>query len=605
MKFGKGQVVSIHDFDEVVPLLSSLLYKSLDTETTGLKPFQGDRLFSVIIGAEDSAWYFNFQSYTDDTAPGPDYVLPHEWVKKLQPIVDTGVVFMHNAKFDLHMLAQEGIHPIGLVCCTQTLARLEYNDYMKYDLASCAERIGEKKDDAVEEYISKHKLYKWRTIPGKKQRFKDKFYDQVPFPIMAQYGIQDALVTYRLGMKLLSSIKESDASRPKKQKPLHEVVVLENMVTRVCQDMETTGILLDVPYCLQAVEHYSEQEEKLRIAFELETGFELKDSPQHLGKVFNALGYQYEQTEKGNPTFTDAVLERYDNPAASIIRNWRTCDKLLNTYFRSYLYFCDTNQRIHPDLRQAGTATGRFSCKDPNLQNIPKEDTGQFPVRKAFVCPDDYVLIAIDYDQMEFRLMLDYAGEHELIGRIKDGYDPHSATSELVGIERRPAKVLNFGLLYGMGISKLAQTLGVDEDTARGFKQQYFRELPSVKRFLRNATKMAESRGFVYGWSGRKFYYSDPRFGYKAANSIIQGGCADIVKKAMCRVADHLQGKRSRMLMQIHDELWFQIHVDELGEIAKIKSIMEEVYPSKFLPMSCSVEHSYRSFGELTSGMPQ
>lgn len=604
MKFGNGHVVSVNDIDQVIPSLA-LDYKSLDTETTGLKPFQGDRLFSVIIGAEDSAWYFNFQTYTDDHAPGPDYVLPRAYIKKLIPILNNGVIFMHNAKFDLHMLAQEGVRPEGLVYCTQTMARVEYNDHLKYNLASCAERIGEKKDDAVEEYITKHKLYKWRTIPGKKKRFKDKFYHLVPFNIMAPYGLQDAVVTYKLGMSQLGKFNEMDLSRPKNHAPIMNVVDMECKVTRVCEDIESTGLLLDVPYCLEAVDHYAAEEAKHRRAFELETGFELKDSPQHLGKVFDALGYEYEETEKGNPTFKDELLEKYDNPAANIIRDWRRVDKLLNTYFRSYLYFADSSAKIHPDLRQAGTATGRFSCKDPNLQNIPKEDDGEFPVRRSFICPDDYVLVAIDYDQMEFRLMLDYAGEHELIGRIKDGYDPHTATSELVGIERRPAKVLNFGLLYGMGISKLAQTLGVDEDTARGFKQQYFRELPAVKRFLRNTTKMAESRGFVYGWSGRVFHYSDPRFAYKAANSIIQGGCADIVKRAMCSVSDYLADKKSKMLMQIHDELWFQIHRSELDIIAPIKATMEGIYASKYLPMSCSVEHSTKSFGDLVEGMPQ
>jgi DNA polymerase-1 len=605
MNSGQGQVVSIKDFEAVLPRLTALDYKSCDTETTGLRPFQGDRLFSVIIGAEDTAWYFNFQTYTDDAHLGPDYVLPRSYLKRLGIVLDHGVVFMHNAKFDLHMLGQEGIKPDGLVYCTQTMARVLYNDHMKYDLATCAERIGEKKDDAVEKYISENKLWKWRTVPGKKKRFKDKYYDEVPFNIIAPYGIQDAIVTYKLGVSQLEAFKELDTSRPKNQSPVYGLVETEIAVTKVCTEVETTGLLLDVEYCNRAVEYLSKQEDNLRRKFELDTGFELIDSGKHLGKVFTAKGYSYEETEKGNPTFKDEVLEKYDNPVAELIREHRGVDKLLNTYFRNYLFYADTNRRIHADMRQGGTATGRFSCKDPNLQNIPKGEGGEFPVRRAFACPEDHVLVAIDYNQMEFRLMLDYAGEHELIGRIKDGFDPHTATSELVGIERRPAKILNFGLLYGMGVGKLALTLGVDEHTARNFKQQYFRGLPAVKRFLKNATKMAETRGFVYDWSGRIFHYPDPRFAYKAANSIIQGGCADVVKKSMVEVQSYLAGKRSKLLMQIHDELWFQIHKDELSIVAPIQDIMENVYPQKYLPLTCSVEHSYKNFGQLEEGAPR
>ena len=606
MSHWHGSAVSIHDFDKVVNGLAQLTHKSCDTETTGLKPFQGDELFSVIIGAGTTAWYFNFKDYNTDQywQHSPDYVLPRAWIKKLQPILDFGVVFMHNAKFDLHMLAKEGVRPEGLVYCTETMARVEYNDHMKYSLDECAKRIGLEKDDAVEEYISKYKLWKWVSVPGKKKRFKDKFYDQVPFKVIEPYGAKDGIVTFALGMHQLEHFNEQELSRPKKHDPLRSIVLLEAQITNVCQHIEETGILIDTDYCQSAEAFYAARAKEIEAQFKELTNFEFKDSGKHLGQVFDALGYTYEETEKGNPTFKDEVLERYDNRVAELIRHWRHADKMLNTYFRNYLYYADTNRRIHADMRQGGTATGRFSCKDPNLQNIPKEDGGEFPVRRAFICEDDHVLVAIDYNQMEFRLMLDYAGEHELIGRIKDGFDPHTATSELVGIERRPAKILNFGLLYGMGVGKLSQTLGVDEDTARGFKQQYFRELPAVKRFLRNTTKMAESRGFVYDWSGRIFYYSDPRFAYKAANSIIQGGCADIVKKAMVGVHNYLADKRSRILMQIHDELWFKVHLSEIDIIDDIVKVMESVYPAKYLPMTCSVEHSFKSFGELVEGKP-
>jgi DNA polymerase-1 len=602
-----GSVVSIDTFDSSLRQLREANYKSFDTETTGLRPYQGDFLFSCIFGVGDAAWYFNFKDYNTDefSQHDPRYVLPRSYIERLKEALDTGVIFMHNAKFDMHMISQEMPDIEGLVYCTQTMARVEYNDHMKYSLAACAERMEETKDDAVEEYIKKYKLWEWVTIPGKKKRMKNKFYDKVPFDIIVPYGLQDARATYGLGTHLLESVHVKDRDRPSGRPALQNVVELETQVTKVCHDIERTGMLIDIDHCKKAEEYYEKVCTEHIKKFDDLTGFEFKDSGKHLGMVFDALGYDFEETEKGNPTFKDESLAKYDNPVAEVIRSWRTADKMLNTYFRNYLYYADTNRRIHADMVQGGTATGRFSCRDPNLQNIPKEDSGEFPVRRAFTCPEDHVLVAIDYNQMEFRLMLDYAGEHELIRRIIDGYDPHTATSELVGIERRAAKVLNFGLLYGMGVAKLAATLGVDTNTARGFKQQYFRELPSVKRFLRNATRLAERRGYVHAWSGRLFYYADPKFGYKAANSIIQGGCADVVKRAMVGVHNKLGTKRSKILMQIHDELWFAFHKDELDLIPIVQKEMESVYPHKFIPLTCSVEHSYESFGQLQEGLPQ
>ena len=601
-----GQVVTSENFSAVVDKISTCDFKSFDTETTGLHPFKGHSLFSCIFGVEDTEYYFNFLDYNTERfwQHDPKYVLSRELLPLLSKCFTQGLVFMHNAKFDWHMAAKEDIDISIPVWCTMTGARVVYNDHMKYGLAECAERIGYEKDDAVEQYISKHKLWEWIQIPGKKQRKKNKFYSKVPFNIMAPYGLQDAKVTLSLGLNQMQAMDEMDNTRPKKQEPIVQVMRMESDITGVCKDIENVGIKIDRNFCQEAIQHEDAICQEKADKFYERTGLVFKDSGKLLSQAFCNLGLEYPLTAKGNPCFNDAALEPLNDPLAQIIKGWRTADKRANTYFRSYLYFADADNVIHADMRQAGTATGRFSYIDPNLQNIPKSDESEFPVRKAFVPREDFCFVAIDYDQMEFRLMLDYAEQLDLIEKIKAGYDPHTATSELVGIERRPAKILNFGLLYGMGVAKLAQTLGCTEDQARQFKRKYFSGLGGVKVFLNKCTRIAEKRGFVFDWAGRRFYFPDRRFAYKAANGIIQGGCSSIVKKAMINLHEYLQPLKSRMLLQIHDEILFEVHKSELDIVHNLRKIMEATYPYNHLPMSCSVEHSWKSFGELEKGEP-
>lgn len=600
-------VVTKKNFAAVLQEIASERMKSFDTETTGVSPYLGDRLFSAIFGVEGHSYYFNFQDYNTDLLwqHHPDHVLPREWLPELSYAFQNGLTFAHNAKFDWHISELEGIE-IKELWCTQTGARIEYNDHLQYSLDKCAERIGEKKDDAVEDYIKKHKLWQWKTIPGKKKRFKDKFYNLVPFPIIAPYGLTDANVTRALGVHQVTTLDSMDRSRPQNRPPINDIMKMEKDVTQVCQEIEKTGVLINLDYCVEAVEHETKNLNRLEDQFEELTGLQFKDSSKVLQLAFENCGHEITTfTEKGNPSFSDEALKEYDSPVAGIVKDWRLADKRANTYFRNYLYFSDDEGVIHANMNQGGTATGRFSYSDPNLQNIPKEEKGDYPTRRAFVPRDGYCFVAIDYKQMEFRLMLDYANEKELIERIANGHDPHTATSELVGIERRPAKILNFGLLYGMGIALLAKTLGITKKQARDFKAAYFSGLPKVREFLQRCSSNAEQRGFVYSWAGRIFNFSDPRFAYKAANAIIQGGCADIVKRAMIELSDFLADKKSRMLIQIHDEILFEVQHTELHIVPELKRIMESIYPYKRLPMECSVDHSWKSFGDLVEGEPR
>ncbi len=590
--------VSLGLFNDVLSRLLKEPRLSFDTETTGLRPFHGDRLFSLIFSNGSNPYYFNFQDYPDEGEEG----LPRHLIRSLAPLFEKNgpELYIHNAKFDMNIMYVDGVEVKNQVWCTQTMARVLYNDYIKYDLASCAERIGEKKDAAVEEYVKKHKLWEWVTIPGKKKRSKIKYYDQVPFRIIHPYGEQDATVCYKLGEYQRKELSKITLSTPENMGKVSDIVDMEKKGTHVFHKIERKGVPVDLEYCEKGAEHEHNLAMEAQTKIEQMLGFDYKDSNLVHEQAFSAMGVDFPRTAKGNPSFPDEFLgSERAGELGKLIQEYRSGILRGGTYFQGFRYWADEAGLLHPNMKQAGTGTGRLSYSNPNLQNMPKEDTGKFPVRAAIIPPPDYFLCAIDYDQMEFKLMLDYSGQRDLIKKIKEGYDAHTTTSELCDIPRREAKILNFGLLYGMGNGLLSEKLGCTVKEAKDFKSKYFSSLPKVKKFIRKSTYRAENSKYVTDWMGRRFQFKDKRFAYKAANAIIQGGCSSIVRTAMNQLDDFLAPHKTHMLLQIHDELLFAIHKDEGELIPKIKKIMENAYPPIRLPMTCSVSIGEKNFFEM------
>jgi DNA polymerase-1 len=265
-------------------------------------------------------------------------------------------------------------------------------------------------------------------------------------------------------------------------------------------------------------------------------------------------------------------------------------------------------------MRQAGTDTGRFSYSDPNLQNVPKEESGTWRVRRAFrPTAPEWCLVMIDYAQMEYRLMLDYAGQMDVIRKIlEEGLDVHQATSTSMDVDRTSAKTLNFMLLYGGGTAKLAAALGISIEKAGQLKHRYFKRLEKIRAFSRNIINKAEGRHFVFNWAGRVCHFPEvqtkkgpDRLAFRAPNHVIQGGCADVVKRAMVRCHEFLRAYSSRMLLQVHDEIVFEVHRSELDIVPELRKIMETAYPHRHLPLTCDVEHSWTSWGDKVKGYPE
>jgi DNA polymerase-1 len=282
-------------------------------------------------------------------------------------------------------------------------------------------------------------------------------------------------------------------------------------------------------------------------------------------------------------------------------------------YFQGFLFHADKNDVIHTDFKPHGTKTGRFSSSDPNLQNLTKpdkydtegtKDDSLYPVRRAFVPRDGYFLAMLDYDQMEYRLFLDLCRAHGLIEKVKAGLDVHEATAEIGGVSRTEAKMCNFATLYGSGVKNLSEKLGCSEAHARKVRDSIFHSAPEIPEFIRRVIDMAEKRGYIFNWFGRRYQFPDRDWSYRAPNYLIQGGTADVNKIALNRLSDFLEGMRSRLILTIHDEAVFEIHEEEALLIPRLKEIMETVYPYKYLPLTCSVEYSFKSLADKTEGYP-
>jgi DNA polymerase I len=552
---------------------------AVDLETTSLLPARG-RLFAVVIATPTQEFYFNFNPYFPDNTP-----LPFEALSQFLPLfADPERLWVgHNIKFDLGFLKKEGLEPAGPVWCTQVMARVQRNDHLRYSLDECAKRLGHAKDDQVKKYADKHRLFDWVEIPGKKGRTKDYHFERIPLEIMLPYACKDARLAFTLYLDQQQTFQAWDQS----PKPISPLVKLEQATTKVIVGMESRGIRVDRLYCMRAAEYEKDRIAKAKEAFHDFTRFYLIDSAKELKPIFDRHGLPYGMTEKGNPSFDSETLSKLDHPLPKILLEYRDAQKRLGTYFSSFLYYSQWDGRIHTSFNAGGTGTGRLSSNSPNLQNLSdEEEESPYPIRRAFLPEEGEILASLDYQAMEYRLMLDYAGQMDVIEAVKAGKDVHQACADLMGVPRRAAKTINFMLLYGGGAQKLADALGVPLAEAQQLKQRYFSALPKIREFIRNAMLMCEVRGYLYNRYGRRSFFPDKKWAYKGPNYIIQGGCADLMRRAFVDISQKFPDVK--MLLQIHDELVFSLRPDQLDLLPGIQQTMVNAYQPTQLPMACS-----------------
>lgn len=590
-------LVTLDSLESVVMGLKAHDRLSLDTETYGLGI--KDKLFSIQIATATDEYYFNFHDYPVSDMFVP--TLPRKTIQVLRDNLfhdDMKMWFIHNAKFDLKKLRLDNCTLSGRIWCTELSEHFVRNNFVSYSLEACLERIGMKKDDAVKAWLDdpKNNGYTMSRVPGKKNRKKIYHFDRVPFDLMYKYGCMDVRGCYDLGIQQINQVNNCAALNN-----------CDNLL-RTVADMEQNGMMIDVEYCKRALAYEEQQAELERIKLETMAGRPFKNGPKWLAETLTQKGVEYGKSIKGNPLFNKDALRSMDNDVTNSILEMRSHEKKSQAFFSSYIHMADNLGILHPDYRIEGTDTGRFSCADPNLQQVPKEESGQFSVRGAFKPRPGYIYVMMDYDQMEYRLLADYAGEMGMIEAIKGGLDPHTFVANTLGITRKLAKTVNFALLYGVGLSKLAVMLGVSVEEATKIRNDYFSKLPRIKWLINEINKRYKQNKFIYNKFGRRYFLDRESDSYKLPNYLIQGTGADIVKHAMVKIARNvLEGMRSMLVAQVHDELLFEIHESELHIIPDIRKIMETVYePHNGMNLTCGVEWSLVSWAnsDKREGIP-
>jgi DNA polymerase I-like protein with 3'-5' exonuclease and polymerase domains len=606
-------IVERSNFESVVKELSSASRLSLDTETTSLRAHHGGRLFSIIIGkSKTEAFYFNWWSYLDLLG---ERVLSPSHLQALQVSLFNErdrLWFLHNAKFDMAMLANEGLSLKGKIHCTLAQGRVVYNEHFNYDLDSSLQRIGLKKDASVEAWIEANKAFEKQAIPGKEVTFKNKFYYKVPFDIISKYGLMDATGTFALGEFQLAEIEKQSAAVPEGKPTIRDVMENERLLTKTVFAMEQTGCLIDIEFCKKAIVYEEGRSISAALEFKHLTGEDYKASPLLFKRVFESEKEKWvygEETKTGqiNPSFESDVLRTFTVPSAQAVLTLRD-SKAKRDFYEGFKYHADEQGRVHPSFNSHGTRHGRFSSSNPNFQNLKSDEeaalTEEFVVRRAIIPTPGFILCAIDFKAMEYYFMLEYACDKvdELIPLAKEvleGKDVHQATAELANTTRSAAKTTNFLNLYGGGAKKLADGLKISIDEAYRIKKAINDAAPEVGGLIRSIIKTAETRGYIRNWLGRRCHFPNSEFAYTAPNYLIAGGCADVVKVGLNRLHEFLQDKKSRLILTIHDENVFEVAEDEIEIIPELKRIMETSYPSKWLPFVCSAYTSKKSLADL------
>lgn len=381
---------------------------------------------------------------------------------------------------------------------------------------------------------------------------------------------------------------------------LQSVYHNEMALLHVVAAMQERGVLVNTEYVREALAYEHKEIEAAKKDFQIETGTAYQDSPKLFKEIFDARGEKYGKTAKGNASFTADVLEEIDTPTAKLINRIRHHEKRAGTYWSSFLLYADESGILRANAGPANTITGRFSYRNPNLQNLPSEEDSKSPfvIRGSFIPHPNSVWVSIDYQAIEYRIFLDMAGEKNLIDKVNQGFDLHQATAEMMGVDRYTAKTIGFMLLYGGGVKKLAASLGITEAEAKRLRDLYFSRLPKVRRLMSEIINRAESRGYIYNFLGRRFWLNNFTYSYKMPNALIQGTAADILKLAMVNIFKaRLEGVE--LLLTIHDELDFCVSPNNLDQIIKIKEIMQSVYaPLNGLPMVAEASVSGKSLAK-------
>jgi DNA polymerase-1 len=540
-----------------------------DTETTGLDYFTSDLVGMSFSIKEGEAYY----------VPVPaDYEAAKQLVAAFKPVLEstTLVKIGQNVKFDLLMLRRYDVN-VCLPVYDTMLAHYLVEPDLKHGMDYLSETYLGYTPVAIEELI------------GKKGKNQGNMRD-VPLEKIADYAAEDADITLQLKHKLAPMVKGQEVESVLEK--------IEHPLLAVLADMEYEGVKIDEPF----LREYSKELEgdliKVRDEIYQLAGLEFNvDSPKQLGDILYGhmkLPFEGKKTSTGQLSTNEDALQALVkvHPIADKILDYRELAKLKSTYVDSLpLLINPVTGRVHSTFRQAVAATGRKSSDNPNLQNIPVRTERGKRIRKAFIPRDeDHILVSADYSQIELRLVAELSGDENMIEAFKNKLDIHTATaakvydvaiSSVTKDMRYKAKSVNFGIIYGQGAFGLADNIGVSRGEAKDIIANYFNQFPKIKEYMNNNIQFAREHGYVQTIMGRRRYLKDinsKNFTVRgfaernAINSPVQGSAADLIKLAMIDIHREFKARnlKSRMTLQVHDELVFDAHKDELDIIKPI-----------------------------------
>ena len=569
---------------------------SLDTETTSTDPHQAELVgisFSIV---ENRAFYLPLgHMYLG----GPAQLSPLRALEILKPVMEDEKIAKigQNIKYDALVLKHHGVELKGIHFDTMIASYVINPGLRQHNL-----------DYLAQQYLN-HKMIAYHEVVGKGRAEIN--FSGVDVERAMEYSCEDADITLKLMSVLDNRLKED-----MNQELFYD---LEMKLLPVLMDMELSGIMIDVLFFKEMSLSFHDRIMDIQDKIYKEAGMEFNiNSPQQLGiLLFEKLGFPVQKkTAKTKSYSTDVrVLNKLASSGhviPELILKYRTLSKLKSTYLDALVKIVNPKTgRIHTSFNQTVAATGRLSSSNPNLQNIPiRGDEGR-EIRKGFVAQDGHFLVSADYSQVELRLFAHYSGDKALIEAFMNEEDIHLRTaSEIMGLRmedvtpdmRRIAKAINFGIIYGMGHRKLSDELGIDNKTAKEYIDSYYKRYEGVAKYRDKMVKTANDNGYVTTLFNRRRYLPEIKSENNrlraeaervAVNTPIQGTAADLIKKAMINIHGRFKKKgfKSRMLLQVHDELLFEVPAEEIGIITPIiKKEMEEVYRLD-VPLKVDINH--------------
>jgi DNA polymerase I len=571
----------LEQFLEALKRLSPETILALDTETTSLDVRQAQLVGIGCSWQDKQAYYFPLGHLEGQNYP-PSLVA----LKPLLEDAHTPKAFQ-NAKYDRLILLNHNIHLQGVVF-DPMLASYTLNPETEHNLAALSIRYLKTTMPSFEELVGKKK-----TIA------------EVPIVNAAHYCGMDAVCT----QKLVPLLKAELAQSPTLEKLFY---TLELPLEPVLADMEWQGIRIDKAYLAQLSEELTRDLKTLEErAYELVGEPFNLNSPKQLSDIlFEKLKLDSRKSKKTTLGYSTnvQVLEKLqgDHPLIDTILENRTLSKLKSTYVDALPELVNpTTHRVHTDFNQTVTTTGRLSSSHPNLQNIPIRTEFSRRVRSAFIPEENWLLVSADYSQIEFRILAHVSQEIPLVQAFNTGEDVHALTaklllekSEVTKEERRLGKTLNYGVIYGMGSDRFAREAGVSRAEAKKFLDGFYERYPKVFAYLKQTEKMALEKEYVETIFGRRRYFpnlakqpTNQRLALlrAAINAPIQGTAADIIKMAMLRVHEALKSYQSRLLLQVHDELVFEVPKAEWEEVQTIIRTGMEQAVTLSVPLSVDI----------------